>query len=185
MKTKLTPNTHRADPPLRFPAHRPVLMCQAYRCICIHFHPWEQCHCFCMAGSGRGRSQKGTVLWPCEGRASSLRHTEPPSPALTVASAAETRVDLRESKWRMYLIRWHTKNALSLHFQSLKRLFYFHLLFYDLWKWSNRLCPVWVHFPVLVWIGDLHVLQWCYMFDASSLHVHNHSVLIYPGITYF
>lgn len=35
----LVRNTHQADPRLQFPVHRPVLMCQAYRCIYIHIHP--------------------------------------------------------------------------------------------------------------------------------------------------
>lgn len=90
--TCLKCNTHLADPLLLFHARRPVLMCQAYRRICIHPHPWKPCHCFCRAGSGRGRSQTCTALWPCEGRASSPRHTEPPLPALKGAAAAPTRV---------------------------------------------------------------------------------------------
>lgn len=98
-------NTHPADPRLQFPPHRPLLMCQAYRCICTHLHPWQPCHCFCRADSGRCGSHWGTALWPCGGTASSPRHTGPPSPALTGAAATRTR----GTEGLYYSIRWYTK----------------------------------------------------------------------------
>lgn len=90
--------THRADPPPRFPPHRPVPMCPAYRCICIHLRPWIPCHCYCRVCSGRGRSQQGTPPWPYEGSASSRWHTEPPLPARTAAATADTRIQLNKGR---------------------------------------------------------------------------------------
>lgn len=89
--TCLKCNTYPADRPLPFPAHRPVPMCRAYRCTCTHLRPWRPFRYCCRAGSGRSHSQTSTGLWPCEGRVSSCRHTEPPSPALIVAATGKKK----------------------------------------------------------------------------------------------
>ena len=113
-RTSLKCNTHPADPPLQFPAHRPVHWCQAYRGTCTCHRPWKPCHCFCRAGSGRGHSRLCTALWPCGGRASSPRHREPPSPARRSAAAAQSNsrgetVKVRRAVRLYCLIRWHMK----------------------------------------------------------------------------
>lgn len=142
-------------------------MCQAYRCICIHLQPWQPGHCCCRAGSGRCRSLWGTALWPCEGRVSSPQHTEPLSPALTPAAAAK-RCSVAVLLFNKDPGIWiqHGFIVQSANF-SLP-----HRLFCDVRKCSNRLSPVWEHFPVPFGIRELHALQCCDMLDASSKHVH-------------
>jgi len=104
-------STHPADPPLHFPAHRPVLMCRAYRCICIHLQPWQPGHCYCRAGSGRCRSQPGAARWPCGGRVSSPQHTGPLSPAPTAAAAATTREMERCVIWDDWIVHRYSSKC--------------------------------------------------------------------------